>query len=119
MEQLPAESDSYGVTDWGTPGSGVRLQKIAERLRINVTNQSALGHHEAAKQNLDDLRWLRLSIMTEGIHFAGRPTLHYEKTPNQRFFKLAKMPLIDDSIYTNRIQLILEVCFLTTSLPIV
>ncbi len=71
MEQLPAESDSYGVTDWGTPGSGVRLQKIAERLRINVTNQSALGHHEAAKQNLDDLRWLKIE------YYDGRHTFRW------------------------------------------
>ncbi len=71
LEQLPTESASYGVRDWGTAGSGVRLQKIAERLSINVTNQSALGHHEAAQQNLDDLRWIK----TE--YYDGRYTFRW------------------------------------------
>ena len=62
------------LPDWGGPKSGTRLEKIAERVAMNIDPLSAGGRRpEAVKDWLEDLEWLRTTFY-DGKHTFGWPS---------------------------------------------
>ena len=72
VENLPRRADSNYVEQWGLPKSATRLQKIAERISINITLGSARGNRqEAVGHWLEDLKWLKKE------YYDGRHTFRW------------------------------------------
>ena len=51
------------LPDWGEPGSGTRLQKMAKYISMNIYPRSAGGRRqEAVRDWLEDLQWLKTTF---------------------------------------------------------
>ena len=65
--ELPVIADAKYRAEWGPPRSGTRLQKIAERISIDILLHRAQGHREAVNHWIVDLAWLK-SEYYDGRH---------------------------------------------------
>ena len=69
LHDLRGIADDEYVIGWGNPQSGLRLQKIAERLSLNITsNISRERQQEAVADWREDLAWLKQE------HYDGKHT---------------------------------------------
>jgi hypothetical protein len=60
VEELPEIADADYKSKWGSPKSGTRLHRMAERLNLNVMLGIARGNSsEAVGHWLEDLQWLK------------------------------------------------------------
>lgn len=68
---IPYVGDAAYMEQWGQPGSGNRLKRIAEQLVANIATHGKLANHEAAVEEwLEDLRWLEMTFYSGAYSFA-------------------------------------------------